>query len=62
MALGCKADSSAIIIMEFITDDLQGFIDSYNNGEADTVKTNKNIQRLNVNKIQQMALILNKGF
>jgi hypothetical protein len=50
MALGCKADHSTSVI----ADALQGFIDWHISEEADSVKTKRNIERLKVNRLQQL--------
>jgi hypothetical protein len=51
--------------MEFVTDDLQGFISWYIGEETDNIKTNESMYGLKVNRLQQlykMAQILNEGF
>jgi hypothetical protein len=44
----------SVIVMEFIADDMQGFIDWHISEEADYVKTNKNILGMKVNGLQQL--------
>jgi hypothetical protein len=53
-----------VIVMEFITDDLQGFIGWYVTEETD-VRAIESIQTLKVNRLQQLygsVRILNYGF
>jgi hypothetical protein len=55
----------SFIVMEFITDDLQDFIDWYISGEPDNVKANESIYGPKVNRLQQlykMARILSERF
>jgi hypothetical protein len=41
-----------VIVMEFITNDLQGFVDWYISEETDNAKANESIYRLKVNRLQ----------